>query len=161
MSKNDLFIVNKKDDKVKLTFLREAIDADDLKPFFKAFDEIFSAENTSSEDKELYVFCNCERIDINPLFIRIDVVKSIFNFLVERKEILTKKIGVVAFLISSKILSLTVSALLNNLSIAKDVISLKVSHDENICKGFIKEERLSREKKAAAASAKEEENKQT
>lgn len=145
----NLFTIKQKDDQVVLTMLREAEDLADLQPFFIAFDNLFSDENMEKVGGKLYVFCDCSKIEINPMFIRLNVVKSICEFLMKRKEVLQMKIAVCSILISSKILSLTVSALLSKLSIVDEteknkVMALEVSHDKDICKDFLKTERAKR-----------------
>ena len=136
-----LFHLARKDDRVVITMLREAVSVDDMQPFFVAFDELF-ADVVDDPIQNFCVYVDTTAISISPMSVRLGVMKSIYDFLVARTHVLAERVSVCAVLIASRTLSTAVSAMLNSMNFG--AVSLDLFHDRDNCVAFLKRERRAR-----------------
>lgn len=139
--RDPLFLLARKQDRVVLQMLREAKSVEDMSGFFEDFHKLFQDEPVTDK---FCIFIDCSKIVIGAASINLGVLKAIYTFLLNNGVVLRKRVHVCGILISSRILSLTIGALLARFELPE--VSINLFHDREKCRSFLKNKRTLRRK---------------
>jgi hypothetical protein len=143
-ARDPLFLLARKQDRVVLQMLREAKSVEDMAGFFENFHKLF--EDVPTTDK-FCIFVDCSKIVIGATNINLSVLKAIYTFLSDNGTVLRDRVDVCGILISSRVLSLAIGALLARFELPE--VSINLFYDREQCRGFMKYKRSLRRKALA------------
>ena len=127
------FTMKRKDDKMMINILREAADDSDIDRFFH------STMRTSEQSTGLLLLIDTTAIKISPISINVSIMKRMYQKLAEERATLESRVQACAVVVSSKVLSFTVTKILQTFDLSNVAICL--SHETSKCKTFLRDQR--------------------